>query len=359
MRNKPDKNWNLVETAAYAKEAELQHLLAESPSLISISDVRENASPLVLAVREFSLPIGFIDLLAFSAGGDIAIIECKLASNQEVKRKVIGQVLEYGANLWQMSYEDLDLGVRLRMGESLAELVEKSVSSEEWDEENFRSNVEEALANGNFILIIVVDEINEALTRIVRYMNIGGNQSFDFAALEMRRYQNENSEMLIPRFFGPSHITKTITKSKQIRQWDELTFFAELQNSQKEEVVLVTKKLLEWSKRNTSIYWGKGKQSGAFVPIVYYQNKKHQLFAVWTTGTLELYFYWYSFKKPFDQLEKRIEILFKLNQVDGINIPMDAENKRPSIRLEDLAKGNNLDRFLVIFDWVVSEIKES
>ena len=148
MRTQHEKEWKLVETAAYGKEAELQHLLAESPGLISISDVRENAGPLVLAISEFQLPIGYIDILAFSAEGDIAIIECKLASNAEAKRKVIGRVLEYGANLWQMTYEDLDQGVRLRTGESLAELVEKTDQSPEWDEEVFRTNVEAALISG-------------------------------------------------------------------------------------------------------------------------------------------------------------------------------------------------------------------
>src|SRR3990172_243528 len=176
MRNSNDKQWKLVETAAYGKEAELQHLLAESPSLISIKDVRPNAGNLVVAIREFGLPIGSIDLLAFSAEGDIAVVECKLAYSPEVKRKVIGHVLEYGANLWQLSYEDLDQGVRLRSGESLAELVEKAATLPEWDEENFRSNVEANLANGNFILIIVVDEINDELARVVQYMNANPNR---------------------------------------------------------------------------------------------------------------------------------------------------------------------------------------
>ncbi len=110
IRSQKDKEWHLVGSMAYLKETELQHLLAESPSLISIDEVRPKAGPLVYAVQEFNLPIGSIDLLAFTAGGDIAVIECKLASNQEIKRKVIGQVLEYGANLWDMRYEELDEG---------------------------------------------------------------------------------------------------------------------------------------------------------------------------------------------------------------------------------------------------------
>lgn len=355
MRSQSDKEWKLVETAAYSKENELQHLLAESPSLISISDVRENAGSLVVAVQEFPLSIGYIDILAFSAEGDIAIIECKLASNSEAKRKVIGQVLEYGANLWQTTYEELDQGVRLRNGESLAELVEKNVQSPDWDEETFRGNVESALASGNFILIIVVDEINEELTRIVRFMNAGGRQGFDFAALEMRRFHNENSEMLIPRFFGPSNTVKK-TPNLPGTKWDEPTFFAELQELHGDSSVVVAKHLLEWSKKKVSVWWGRGKESGSFVPYLFNNEIKYQLFAVWTNGTVEIYFQWLSSKPPFDQEEKRIELLSKLNQIDGINIPSSAIDKRPNIRLTLLAEENKIAQFLKVLDWVVDEI---
>jgi hypothetical protein len=34
---------------------------------------------------------------AFSPQGDIAIIECKLAANPEITRRVIGQILEHAA----------------------------------------------------------------------------------------------------------------------------------------------------------------------------------------------------------------------------------------------------------------------
>ena len=204
LRSPKDKQWHLVESAAYSNEKELQKLLADSPSLISLDEIRPDAGPLVLAVREFPLPVGSLDLLAFTPSGEIAVIECKLAKNSEVKRKVIGQLLEYAAYLWEMSYEDLDTAVRLRQGASLAELMNETVRSPNWDEESFRSGVQAALASGNFILVIVVDEINDELTRIVRYVNASGSPSFAFAALEMRRFHGEGAEMLVPRVFGPA-----------------------------------------------------------------------------------------------------------------------------------------------------------
>jgi hypothetical protein len=152
VRNDKKDAWKLVESAAYKGEGELQHLLAESPSLISIEDVRVSAGQLVVAVREFPLPIGFLDLVAFSADGDMTLIECKLASNAEIKREVIGQALEYGSYLWQMHYEELDQKIKERTGKSLAELMHAALGGVEWDEEAFRANVESALETGSFII---------------------------------------------------------------------------------------------------------------------------------------------------------------------------------------------------------------
>lgn len=101
IRDTNSKKWKITEDIKAKAEAEFQNLLIESPSLIAIDEIRENASPLVFAMSEFGLPgSGATDVLAFSAEGGIAIIECKLATNPEIKRKVIGQILEYASYLW-------------------------------------------------------------------------------------------------------------------------------------------------------------------------------------------------------------------------------------------------------------------
>ena len=106
LREEKKGKWKLVESSTYQNESELQQLIAEEPGIVSLSEVKENSDELVLAIREFPVPIGAIDILGFTKNGDIAILECKLANNPEIKRKVIGQVLEYGASLWNLSYED-------------------------------------------------------------------------------------------------------------------------------------------------------------------------------------------------------------------------------------------------------------
>ena len=92
IRDSSSSKWKYVDNVQTKAEAELQHMLIESPSLVTIDEIREGVFPLVYSLNEFGLPgSGSTDVVSFTPQGDIAIIECKLASNQEIKRKVIGQ----------------------------------------------------------------------------------------------------------------------------------------------------------------------------------------------------------------------------------------------------------------------------
>lgn len=357
MREDKGKKWELVESNAYNAEKELQELLAGSPEIVSMDEIRPGAGSLVVAVREFSLPVGFIDILAFTARGDIAIIECKLAKNTQSKREVIGQTLDYAAHLWDMSYEDLDQSIQTMTNRSLADLVHEQSNDNEWDEETFRKNINMALEQGSFILTIAVNEINDELNRIVSYVNSAGIPAFSFAALEMRRFQRSKVEMLVPHVFGPTH---SASKPKPAsRKWDEQSFFEALH--QKDAVAeTVAKTILDWAKHHVSrVWWGEGAVLGSFVPVYNQNGRDHALFAVYTNGVVEIYFYWYQYKPPFDTEEKRQEILRMFNDIEGVNFPLNAINKRPSIKLSTFATPSVLDKFLAVFDWMIEEIKKS
>ena len=358
MRDDKSKKWDLVESNAYAAETELQELLAGSPEIVSMDEIRPGAGPLVAAVREFNLPpVGFIDILAFTARGDIAIIECKLEKNAQAKREVIGQILDYAAHLWDMSYEELDQSIQNMTNQSLADFVHEQSNDPDWAEEEFRANIRSALEQGNFILTIAVNEINDELNRIVRYVNSAVVPAFSFAALEMRRFQRSKIEMLVPHVFGPTH---SAAKPKPTgRKWNEQSLFEAL--NQKDIVAeSVARKILDWAKQHTTrVVWGEGAVFGSFVPVYNHNGRDHPLFAVYTNGVVETYFYWYQQKPPFESEERRLEILHRLNEIGGVSLAKDAIKKRPSIKLSILAAQGALENFLAVFDWMIEEIKKT
>lgn len=132
MRTKADtEGWKKVMDRNCRDEAHLQQLLYESPDLIPIDELGEGTVGPRLFVKEAGLPgSGNTDLIGVDEGEDITIVECKLATNPDIRRKVIGQVLEYAAYLWQMTYDEFDGIIQHRERQSLTELMHQRLEEE-------------------------------------------------------------------------------------------------------------------------------------------------------------------------------------------------------------------------------------
>lgn len=94
------------------------------------------------------------------------------------------------------------------------------------------------------------------------------NQQMDPAevlAVEIRQYAGKGLKTFVPRVLGQTTeaLTRKTTGTRETRQWDEPTFFAELTRRTSEEEARVAKRILDWSKdQGCWIWWGKGLQDG-------------------------------------------------------------------------------------------------
>lgn len=320
-----------MDSASYKAEAELQRLLAESPSIISISEIRGDVPPLMLAIRELGLPgSGNTDLLAFSPKGDIAVVECKLAANAEIKRKVIAQVLEYGAYLWGMSYDELNILINRRENKNLADLMAEAVGDPEWDEESFRQTIQQNLSDGSFILVIAVDEMNDELSRTIRFINNCGHPEFAFTALEMKRFQAAKTEILVPHLF-------TIIKDqppKATKSWTESSFLEATRQLPSKETVKLIEDLYYWTKKHADrTYFGTGTTTGSVTFHYLKNNKTVSVFSLFTNGTMTI---------NLGALNTEIDKTFLDGFFHGItaipslkNLPADYK-KFPNMKVEDM-----------------------
>jgi hypothetical protein len=89
-----DEGWTVPGVIAYENEAHLQRILAEQPGWIP--GVPDDAR----TVQELPTAGGPIDVCLVSPDGALTVVECKLASNSERRRMVIGQVIDYAAAIW-------------------------------------------------------------------------------------------------------------------------------------------------------------------------------------------------------------------------------------------------------------------
>ncbi len=115
----------------------------------------------------------------------------------------------------------------------------------------FRNEVETVLSNGTFILIVVVDEINEELKRIIRYFNECSKSGFSLHALEVRKYKVEGIEFLIPHMHGIS--TRQPDTNKRIR-WTKESFFKTLKENNENQVVRIVESIFDWSQEKAIGY---------------------------------------------------------------------------------------------------------
>ena len=91
-------------------ELQLQEQLKNNPDLLPVDEFGL-AGPLMVVGRETQLPSGAVDLIAVARGGELLIVEFKTGPQNADFRRVLAQLLDYGSDLWQMSFEDFQTAV--------------------------------------------------------------------------------------------------------------------------------------------------------------------------------------------------------------------------------------------------------
>jgi hypothetical protein len=200
-------NWEPLKKTNFERESDLQEMLYASPELVA-----KDGEGAIAFTRECGLPgSGYTDLIGVTTSGKILIIETKLARNQEIRRKVIGQVLEYAAFLWGMSFEQLDSFFVANEGKSLLDiLIEKDSSI---DRDRLRDEISNNLKDGSFELVIAVDEINPELEKIIAFLS-SCKAAIQLEALEVESYKTETVELVVPHRYGQIASPSTTSSSK-------------------------------------------------------------------------------------------------------------------------------------------------
>ncbi len=210
-----------------ANEEELQRLIAKHPRLVSTDEdldaVGADSMPLLLIQREVGIPGApggggrwSIDHVFVTAKAIPVLVEVKRASNTELRRQVVGQLLEYAANAssyWppnslRDSYELRTAGPN---GDGDREL-ELFLGGGDVDE--FWERAEANLRDGRIRMLFVADSIPDELARIVEFLN--GQMTAEVLAIELSHYEaTDGSRTIVPRIVGRSEQLKATRASKR------------------------------------------------------------------------------------------------------------------------------------------------
>ena len=367
------KDGKLVEMREqeYINEDLLQKLLADYPNLLA-GDLIDHDVPRrwLLIRREVAVPSGednrslmSLDHLFLDQDAIPTLVEVKRSSDMRIRREVVGQMLDYAANAvvnWSIEEIRGRYSAACEANNIDPDTEIQAFIGDELTPDGFWQKAQENLIAGKIRLLFVADEIPVDLRRIVEFLNKQMNPA-EVLAVEIKQYKGgADVTTLVPRVYGQT--METQQKGKKVkppeRQWDEALFLAELEKRTDNLGMQAARSMLDWAKSNCQVWWGKGSQTGSFVPAFLHKETYHQLFAVYTYGKVEIYFYWYTYKAPFDDETNRLELLERLNAIDGVDIPRDAIARRPSIELNVFDTDKKINQFLEAFNRYLDVIKQ-
>ncbi len=355
--------------ASYDYEALLQELLEEHPDLMAGDQMNEEEPRRWLLLdRECGIPNEEhggnwwrLDHLFADQEGVPTLVEVKRGDDPRGRREVVGQMLDYAASLvaflpieklrsrFERRFEDGDQAVA-----AVAELQAGSEATDPYEE--FWMMVRRNLQARRLRLVFVADSVSPELRRIVEFLN-EQTDPVEVLAVEIKQYVGGDLKTLVPRLLGQTASAQAKKgQSETSRKWDEAAFFEELKRRTPSGVA-PARQILEWAtKFMPEIYWGKGARSGSFFPGLTVDGTWQSVVAVWTYGAVEVQFQHMARRTPFEDEALRRQLLDKLNSIEGVDIPSEKLDKRPSFQLELLADSAAMASFLRTLDWWFGEL---
>ena len=198
-----DGSLESIDKKSYEREYDLQSLLEKHPDLLAGDQIDEaNPRRWLLVSREFGVPEDdsgsdrwYLDHLFLDQDAIPTLVEVKLRTNNDSRRKVVGQMLDYAANsvaYWPIeslrkAFEELYNETGKDPSLQILELI-KASSEDMISIERFWNQVRTNLQAGRIRLLFIADEIPRELQQIVEFLN-GQMSPAEVIGIELRQYR--------------------------------------------------------------------------------------------------------------------------------------------------------------------------
>jgi hypothetical protein len=371
-----DSEGRLVELTEedYDSEDLLQRLLADYPALLAGDQISSDAPRRWLLVRrEAGIPDQenghdrwSVDHLFLDQDAIPTFVEVKRSSDTAIRRKVVGQMLDYAANAvvyWPVERIQSEFERSCEEREEDADeqlalfLREKSEPNRFW--EHARTNLEA----GRLRLLFVADRIPSELRRIVEFLN-GQMERTEVLAVEIKQDTNAaGGRSLVPRVVGQTTSSESAKKTVRTpgKSWDESSWLDDLELKAGAPAVAVARRLIAWAREEVGgdePSWGNGAKTGSFSVGFEYAGTRHVLIDVWSNGTASIRFMRLKRRsRAFAEEAPRRLLMDDLNRIEGVNLRH--PEKAPTFPLEALGAEEAMEQFLEIIRGVAEKIRAS
>jgi hypothetical protein len=251
----------------YDSEDLLQTLLAKYPNLLAGGDQLAGSPRRWLLVRReagvpnreaggshWSLDHLFIDQEAVPT-----LVEVKRSTNTQIRREVVGQMLDYAANgvvYWPGERLRSDFEARCaKEGKDAKEVFQESLG-DSLEPERFWGDVEQNLRSGRIRLVFVSDVLPPELRRVIEFLNERMSPT-EVVGLEVRRYVGDGGlTTLVPRVVGQTEQSR-IHKAGGSREFVDvdLEYYAEKVSQEKYAIAKAIYDQLEQAVSDRGLPW--------------------------------------------------------------------------------------------------------
>ena len=255
-----------LEEERFSSEDDLQALIAQHPELLDGEQIRPgDPRRWILITREKGIAETpdssarwALDHLVVDQDAVPTLVEVKRSSNSELRRTIVGQMLDYAAHAsetWtvdelRQTFEESAKSRGLDPDEEIRRLLQ---ADGERDADVFWENVATNLAARRLRLLFVADEIPDPLERVVEFLN-AQMPNIEVLAVEIKQFRGGSSQTLVPRVLGRIAASTGHSTSVPRRKLTREKFLDELIS---EEARNVVERLLEVTRKQGGFpSWG-------------------------------------------------------------------------------------------------------
>lgn len=351
-----DSKWQTLTSLDYANEEDLQELLNKGSAELVPADPAAGDSHVVFA-REMPTGSGPIDLVGIGSSGSITIMECKLAKNHQIKREVVGQVLDYAAALWEADPTTFAIAFAQRAGSDPFEALRAHFNAEgkSWaGEETCRSEVARRLREGDFRLLIAVDTIDSELRRIIKFVNTRGSgvSHLQLVALAFPRFAEGSTHVIVPETYGDE--IQPVAPAAERREWTEPGVF-EYFAAKGDDTLKIATDFRDWAEsRGFPIVFDGDRRSGRIVVAVGEVGQERQVFAVGDMIGVEFG----KLRKipPFTERATREQLVARVGLAFGRELPPARSDTSAYFPVEQLADPAVREQFYAAINDVMDRV---
>lgn len=344
----------------YTSEDVLQSLVERFPEILAGAQIDpESPRRWLLVKREQGIEDSdggksrwALDHLFLDQDGVPTLVEIKRSTDTRIRREVIGQVLDYAANVarwWraetiQQSFES----TCSTEGKDAAEVLDRFLCGE--SPENFWQMVKTNLQAGHLRILIAADEIPSELAAIVEFLN-RQMDPVEFLALELPQFEGNGLRTLVPKLIGrtseaesrKSSGRKPSEKQSIEEVWE---YFREHQSPAQ---YACSERLAEWQRLRTGQLIP---TTNGFMAKFPKKDRTQAFFKLEGNGGIFFNLAHMRNKPPFSDLELRRTLLRKLADATGLPLTELNPDGYPAITGDNLLKPGVLERLIPVFDWV-------